>query len=329
MQMLLLTLLIGVDTVARSATDEVCKSECGIENSRPGVAMLQMKSSTKDSRVHESSKLETWAIEASQSLNHVLQRVASKSEPGHTRKFLEALRLCAPCKKFERLGEEHDGGYVMCMDGLDEGLVGAYSYGISGYDGAGMAIASTLHIPLFEYDCTNPNEPTPCAGCTVKFHNECIMEHDGASKQGFKTLSQQLQESGNGDAPERSLILKIDVEDAEWQVFAKEPVENLRKFRQIVVEYHSINKKELHPLYEQAAQKIEEAGLSVAHIHGNNYGGGLEHFGEYSIPNVIEVTYIQTPAEGCSANIPYHVPQDRPNAADAPEIPDANLPQRS
>jgi hypothetical protein len=283
-------------------------------------SMLRRSAHTSASNATESLRVE------SQKLDHVIQTVASKLEPGPTREFLKALRLCAPCTTFQRFGEPNDGGYVMCTDGLPQGLLAAYSYGISGYDGWGMAMAGTYHLPLHEYDCTNFKRPAVCAGCAVTFHEECINAVNGAPQARFKTLAQNLQESGNGMAPERSLLWKIDVEAAEWQVFAQEPVENLRKFRQIVVEYHWLNKQDQHPLYEQAVKKIEAAGFSATHLHGNNYGGGLQYFGEFSIPNVLEVTYIQTPPQGCAAGIPYHLPQDTPNNPATPEIPDAHLP---
>jgi len=261
----------------------------------------------------------------SQSLNHTLQSVADKLEPGATRDFLKTLRLCAPCQKYERIGEPHDGGYVMCTDGLDQGLVGAYSYGINGFDGWGMKVASRYNLPLEEYDCTNFQRPAVCAGCKVNFHGECILEQNGSPKRNYKTLGQQLKESNNGKAADRSLLLKIDVEAAEWQVFAQEPVENLRKFREIVVEYHWISETHNHALYAKAVKQIEAAGFAVTHLHGNNFGGGLQYFGEYKIPNVLEVTYIPAPAQ-CASNIPYHVPQDMTNNAGSGEIPDAKLP---
>lgn len=264
----------------------------------------------------------------SSSLDHTIQTVAQKLEPGATRNFLKTLRLCAPCKQYARVGEDHDGGYVMCEDGLDKGLVGAYSYGINGFDGWGMSVASQYNIPLNEYDCTNANQPAVCSGCTVHFHSECILNNNAPPKPTFKTFTQQFQDAGNAKAADRSLLLKIDVEAAEWKVFAEEPVENMRKFRQIVVEYHWINQQENHDLYFKAVQKIEAAGFAVTHLHGNNYGGGLQYFGEYSIPNVLEVTYVQKPAGGCAANVPYHVPQDQTNNAALQEISDAHLPTK-
>lgn len=264
----------------------------------------------------------------SSSLDHQIQTVAQKLEPGATRDFLKTLRLCAPCKQYARVGEDHDGGYVMCEDGLDKGLIGAYSYGINGFDGWGMSVASQYNIPLNEYDCTNANQPAVCDGCTVHFHNECILNNNAPAKSTFKTFTQQFQDAGNAKAADRSLLLKIDVEAAEWKIFAEEPVENMRKFRQIVVEYHWINQKENHDLYFKAVEKIEAAGFAVTHLHGNNYGGGLQYFGEYSIPNVLEVTYIQKPAGGCAANVPYHIPLDQTNNAALQEIPDATLPTK-
>jgi hypothetical protein len=282
----------------------------------------------KDTFLHRSGA-QSQALQAqSRALDQVIQSYAATLKRGDTREFLRTLRLCAPCNKFERFGENNDGGYVMCSDGLEKGLVGAYSYGINGFDGWGMAVASRYHIPLNEYDCTNANMPAKCQGCTVNFHYECILNNKAAPKYQFKTLTQQFKESGNANAKDRSLLLKIDVEAAEWKVFAEEPVENMRKFREIVVEYHWINQEHNHGLYLQAVKKIEEAGFTVAHLHGNNYGGGLQYFGEYSIPNVLEVTYIQKPTAGCAANIPYHVPLDQPNNAAELEIPDATLPTK-
>jgi len=214
----------------------------------------------------------------------------------------------------------------MCADNLDKGLVGAYSYGINGFDGWGMAIAARYKLPLNEYDCTNANQPKVCQGCEVHFHDECILDNASPVKAKFKTLTEQLKESGNANAAERSLLLKIDVEGAEWDVFAKEPTANMQKFRQIVVEYHWLNKESEHPRYLAAVQKIEQAGFAVAHLHGNNYGGGDVAFGEFKIPNVLEVTYTQKPAQGCAANVPYHVALDMPNNANVQEVDDAVLP---
>jgi len=297
--------------------------------------------------------------EASLDLDHRIAAVVSKTKPGVTHEFLKTLRLCAPCQNYKRVGEDNDGGYVMCADGLDKGLVGAYSYGINGFDGWGMSIASEYQIPLNEFDCTNSKQPKVCKGCTVHFHNQCILpnggdaaaeaerlkgvgnqrasDHEGealttsrVTADSFKTLTQMFKEAGSANATDRSLLLKIDVESAEWKVFADEPVANMRKFREIVVEYHWINQVQNHKLYLDAVKKIEAAGFAVAHMHGNNYGGPMQNFGDFSIPDVIEVTYIQRPKAGCAANIPYHNKLDMRNSPNKSwaEMPDAVLPTK-
>jgi len=262
----------------------------------------------------------------SQNLEQALQSYAATSTEPDTREFLGSLKLCVPCNNLERFGENNDGGYVMCTDGLEKGLRGAYSYGINGFDGWGMAVASRYNIALNEYDCTNAKKPAVCQGCAVTFHDECILNSNGKSQPKFKTLSQQFLESGNANSEDRSLLLKIDVESAEWKVFAEEPVENLKKFREIVVEYHDIAKVQNHRLYSMATKQLEKAGFAVAHLHANNFGGGLHNMLDYKVPDVLEVTYMEKPSGGCSANIPYHVPLDQANNADIPEIPDATWP---
>ena len=95
------------------------------------------------------------SIHASRSLSDLISAAAATQSPyTPAYKFLQHLRLCGTCQKFERAGERYDGGYIICADGLgDDTLKGAYSYGISGYDGWGMDMATRYHVPLYEYDC--------------------------------------------------------------------------------------------------------------------------------------------------------------------------------
>merc|ERR1719456_303640 len=116
-------------------------------------------------------------------------------------------------------------------------------------------------------------------------------------------------------APDHSLLLKIDIDNGmEWKVLAEEPAAFLQKFRQIVVVYHDTNKIQNHQLYLQATKKLEAAGFAVAHLHGNNMKNGMSSFGEYQLPVDIEVTYVQKTAQGCSAGLPYHIPEDKPSS---------------
>jgi len=276
---------------------------------------------------HRSTTTSQVLRDESAALNQVIQAAAAKFKAGDiTFEFLRALRLCAHCDHYERFGEYNDGGYVMCSDGLEHGLVGAYSYGINGFDGWGMAVASRYSIPLHEYDCFNLHRPSVCHGCNVTFKGECVASPSAAPKWNHKSLMQQVRDAGNADAQEDSLLLKMDVEGAEWPVFADESVSSLKKFRQVVVEYHGLQHRHDHGRYSHIFKRMADMGFAVTHLHGNNCCG-MAQFGQYKIPAVIEVTYVRRPHGSCSSGIPYRLNIDHPNVVGRAELSDAALPQ--
>jgi len=251
----------------------------------------------------------------------------SVTEP--TTALLRSFRPCTECKQHRRYGESNDGGYVMCDDDMQLGqLKAAYSYGINGFDGWANAISEKFQIPVFEYDCTNPKQPQKCPTCDLRFNLECINSHSAKPKGNFGTLSQHFQKNGHGDASEGSMLLKIDVEGAEWPVFAEEPPENLKKFREIIVEFHNLNRVSEHPLFLKAVSNILNAGFVVEHIHGNN-NGGQSVLGGHDIPNVLEVTYLQRATGGGSTCLDHStlLPEDAKNNVDMPDVKPAVLPK--
>jgi len=264
-------------------------------------------------------------------LNGVLQSVADESTDPVTKAFLRTLRLCARCNDFERVGENYDGGYIICADGLkNSGLKGAYSYGISGYDGWGMDIAQRYKIPLYEYDCFNKNAPKPCSGCQVKFSPECIRGNNETNpNSAFKTFTEHIKLNGQSNAPPSSLMLKVDVEGAEWNVFESENASTLSQVRQITTELHHLQHKHKHGHYLKAVRSLLDAGFSIAHLHGNNHGP-LVKFGRYAVPAVLELTMVRRP-EGspkqCPTDIPYSIPLDQRCCIWGFELPDAKLPK--
>lgn len=244
-----------------------------------------------------------------------------------TTALLRSFRPCAECKQHRRYGEGNDGGYVMCDDDMVLGQIkGAYSYGINGFDGWGNAVSEKFKIPVFEYDCTNPKVPQKCPSCDLRFNLECINSHSASPKAKFGTLSQHFQRNGHNGTSPASLLMKIDVEGAEWPVFAEEPAENLKKFREIIVEFHDLHQVNRHADFLKAVKNILNAGFVVEHIHGNN-NGGLTTLGTEMIPKVLEVTYIQRPNAGpkCRDHSTL-LPEDARNNVGIPELPKTVLP---
>ncbi len=69
----------------------------------------------------------------------------------------------------------------------------------------------------------------------------------------------------NGDAGKR-IVLKIDVEGAEWDSFLSAPEPLLHQIDQIAVEFHRVNNER----YLNVVQRLKRV-FHVAHIHFNNH----------------------------------------------------------
>lgn len=270
--------------------------------------------------------------------------------------FLQTLRLCSPCTRFEQFGEDNNDGNSMCTDGLGKGIKAAFSIGIDSHDNWADVISSRYQIPVHEFDCgtSAPSRPH-CKTCNVSFHQQCLLHDNGkataaadhmrkmalnhapknpavirtVNASAFKTLTEMLQETGYAHAKPHSLLLKMDIQGAEWKFFSEESVHNIRKFKQLVVGFHNVHKVENHPMYLAAVKKLEEAGFAVAHLHGRTAAQKVEVFGEnseYRIPENIEVTYLKKPKHGCASNIPNKSQADLESEAAAADMLEPVLP---
>ncbi len=164
--------------------------------------------------------------------------------------------------ELRRFGEPHDGGYPLCVNLLGAVKAG-YSYGISGYDGWGCDVSRQLHVPVHQYDCFNLTEPS-CPGGTTVFHGECVgttkSTEDG---RPFDTLSDQFATNGHAAAP---IVMKIDVEGAEWDSFLLAPDGVFSHIDQIDVEFHHVD----DPKYVATMKRLRQF-FYIAHVHYNNF----------------------------------------------------------
>ena len=185
--------------------------------------------------------------------------------------------------ELQRFGERHDGGYLMCANLLG-GVQSGYSYGINGYDKWGCDISQTTGVTVHQYDCFNPDRPSCWRGKTI-FHDECV----GGSAQtldGRVFDSVQNQFARNGDSGKR-IVLKIDVEGAEWDTFLAMPDETFQQIDQMSVEFHWEEGSAFgwvqDERYPRAVTRVREF-FEVAHIHFNNAScvGDLAPFTSYA-----------------------------------------------
>ncbi len=186
------------------------------------------------------------------------------------RTLFELLRPVAITNcQLERFGERHDGGYLMCAN-LLAGVQAGYSYGINGYDKWGCDISSKLDVVVHQYDCFNTTQPSCWRGDTV-FHAECVgPATETVEGRLFDTVQNQLAKNGDGS---KRIVLKIDVEGAEWETFLSVPDETLQRIDQMAVEFHWAEGEKSgwvqDERYLRAVRRLKEF-FDVAHIHFNN-----------------------------------------------------------
>lgn len=194
-----------------------------------------------------------------------------RREAARQRFVLYELLQPAPISNCElqRFGEPHDGGYLMCGNLLGE-VQSAYSYGISGYDQWGCDISTKLKVPVHQYDCFDLTEPA-CPTGSMVFHAECVGDRAATIEgRAFDTIASQFAK--NGDSGKR-IVLKIDVEGAEWDSLLTAPDEILQQIDQLAVEFHWKHDGKLnwyHPeKYIRLVQRLKRF-FEVAHVHFNN-----------------------------------------------------------
>ena len=179
-----------------------------------------------------------------------------------------------------RIGRNSDGGYIL-LDDLKNIKI-AYSFGINNEFSFDKDL-SDKNIDVFMYDHTIANisinnsrlhwKKIGISGLTTKNEN-------------MKTLPQLIKE--NGHFNEKNMILKIDIESNEWNVFNYLPIYTLKQFKYIVGEFHFSPSKTYN--YYFILKKLQSTH-QIFHLHCNTAGILIDLDG-YKICNSLEISYI-------------------------------------
>ena len=210
--------------------------------------------------------------------------------PGVTPMALNALRLLRPYSLIGaqkvRIGRFFDGGYAM-VDRFDK-IGAAYSLGINDDVSWDLDIAGR-GISVFQYDPSI--DALPQNHELFQWRSVWI---DGLSDPASnrETLSNLITQ--NGHVGRDDLLLKCDIEGAEWPLLQNISNSVLRQFRQMVFEIHNLGY--LANRYD--ANNVRKAFLNltashhVVHVHGNNFAG-WQVVGGIPVPAVLELTLIR------------------------------------
>jgi len=215
----------------------------------------------------------------------------------------------------KRFGSAHDGGYLMC-ENLLAGVEAAYSYGIGGNDEWGCDVSARTGVPVHQYDCFEPPALT-CAGGRFLPHAECVGPTSETTEgRVFDTISNQI--ARNGDTGKR-LIIKIDVEGAEWDTLLATPDEVLEPIMQLAMELHGTSDAR----FLEVLQKLKRI-FHLVHLHFNNHSCSTD---VAPFPaKAYQVLFVNKRVGTVGAPAPPAVPAQSLDAPDNPEGPDCQLP---
>ncbi len=212
---------------------------------------------------------------------------------------------------FIRVGAPHDGGYVM-LDDL-KGSV-AYSFGIS--NDVSWDDAMTEHgYDIYMYDFSIKELPYK----KKQFH---FFKKGIASSIPYDTYLNTLENfmEKNGHRNHKNMILKMDVEGAEWGFFNMVKEETLCQFDQIVMEWHNLNSNDWTENIIKGMEKVYRTHTLV-HVHANNYCNVTYYDGK-AYPDTIEIVLANNAQYDFEeievAHLP--IPEDAPNWMERSDI---------
>lgn len=186
------------------------------------------------------------------------------------RQFDYLLVYKSPYNKI-RLGKNNDGGYVIA-DIPDVKYDLFLSGGVSNDDSFEMAFLNKYqNIPCIMFDGTCDYTPKLD---NVQFIKKNLGKINDDKISNFESYFDNYND----------IFVKLDIEGGENELFESITDDNLKKIKQLVIEFHSARQITIPTRLSKTHWLI--------HLHGNNCGG-VSNIDGIDIPNVFECTYIR------------------------------------
>lgn len=209
--------------------------------------------------------------------------------PPEKREYFRQLKNCLKVElppwgqALIRLGQAYDGGYVLADDFTSDMHV--YSFGIANDVSFELDLAKRgLQIYLHDHTISQLPEEHE----NFCFRKLGISHIDELHNQ---KLSLETLLAMNQDLENDQLILKMDVEGAEWDFLANVPAQILSRFRQITFELHRLTDIRQSGRILGGLEKLNMTHQLVW-IHANNFGHIERAENGLEIPAYVEVTYL-------------------------------------
>jgi hypothetical protein len=198
--------------------------------------------------------------------------------------FSKLIPYDVPTVTKKRLGKDGDGGYVIPMDILKE-IEAVVVFGINDEDSFEKDLANYLDpkkVPFFlcdpfvGYSSEGKNDFTFCSlGLAGQTHEKMITFPDFLKRYGLEG---------------KKILLKVDIEGAEWESLASLQSSDLENVICFIVEFHRLIHLQELPL-QNATFDLLNSVFVLNHCHVNNNGLVFRHE-TIVYPDVLECTYI-------------------------------------
>ena len=219
---------------------------------------------------------------------HELNRLVAHDEFELAEMIRHTLRLLKPQRaagyQKGRFGSGNDGAYVMLDDfsGIDTAL----SFGIEHNINWDRDIADRgIVIHQFDHTVDDPAPDDP----RMFFNRTMIAPH---SADGTATIEALVTKHDKGGA-QPNMILKMDIEAAEWAALDATSLEAISRFSQITCELHGFNYMGDLGWRQQIFRGLRKLSKFYApiHIHANNFAGWTVIAG-VPVAAVVEVAFV-------------------------------------
>ena len=184
-----------------------------------------------------------------------------------------------------RIGGTHDGGYLVPND-MSE-ITHCLSPGVGSSWDFETELAERFNISSWMIDDT----VTPPQNLNSLLHFNSVRV--GLEDEPGRAITLDGWVSKIGVKNSQEFLLQMDIESHEWLALLSTSRETLKRFRILVVEFHSLPLSRipyiLERIYLPTMRKIL-LDFDVVHVHPNNSVGTFSHFGT-PYPDTLEVTF--------------------------------------
>lgn len=214
----------------------------------------------------------------------------------------------------KRYGGANDGGYLMC-ENLVDGVQSAYSYGIATEDKWGCDVSRQFNVAVHQYDCFTPHRPA-CDGGRFVFHDECVgARAETVDGQPFDTFASHIKRNGDLN---KSVLVKIDIEGAEWDSLIAMPDHVLDNIVQMPMELHGVDQRQ----FLEGVRRLKRH-FYLVNVHFNNWSCSED---AAPLPaTVYQVLWVNKRIGKIDESSPSRAPMSTLNAPDGPNVPDCQL----